>query len=72
MDESHNNAEAILLTAHTVGTITMITATSDITLPSGKSMVVYIMSSSGISVNDMGLTVGVALFTSQSLYPGKR
>jgi hypothetical protein len=67
-DESPNNAEAILLTAHTVGTLTMMAVVSEITLSSGQSMVVYVMSPGGVSVSDLGLTVGVALFTSQSLY----
>jgi hypothetical protein len=67
-DESTNNAEAFLLATDTVGTITMMANRSDIALPSSKSIVVYVMSPGSISVYDVGLTVGVALFTSQSLY----
>ncbi len=43
-------------------------ATGDITLNSGKSMVVYIETPDSITINDIGLTVGITVFTSQAMY----
>jgi hypothetical protein len=38
------------------------------TLPSGDSMTVYISGPDSISINDIGLTVSVTVFTSQAMY----
>lgn len=43
-------------------------ATDDITVRSGTSIVVYITSPDSISVNDIGLTVGMTVHTSQAMY----
>ena len=46
----------------------MAAASGDITLQSGNSMVVYIASPDSITINDIGLTVGITVFTSQAMY----
>ena len=46
----------------------MTAASGDITLHSGNSMVVYINSPDSITINDIGLTVGITVFTSQAMY----
>ena len=43
-------------------------ATKDLTLTSGNSMIVYISNPDSITVNDIGLTVGITVFTSQAMY----
>ena len=46
----------------------MDTHSGDITLTSGNSMVVYVKSPDSITINDIGLTVGITVFTSQAMY----
>lgn len=41
---------------------------SDLILQSGDSMIVYILNPDHISVNDIGVTVGVTIFTSNAQY----
>jgi hypothetical protein len=43
-------------------------ASVDLTLESGKTMILYIASPDSITVNDIGLTVAVTVFTSQAMY----
>jgi hypothetical protein len=43
-------------------------ATGAIVFKSGTSMVVYIEEPDSITINDIGLTVGVTIFTSQAMY----
>ena len=43
-------------------------AANDITVQSGYSIIVYITSPDSISVNDIGLTVGMTVHTSQAMY----
>ena len=43
-------------------------AADDITVRSGYSIIVYITSPDSISVNDIGLTVGMTVHTSQAMY----
>jgi hypothetical protein len=43
-------------------------ASTDITLKSGYTILVYIDSPDSISVNDIGLTVGITAHTSQAMY----
>ena len=43
-------------------------ATNDLVLPSGKTMLLYVNSPDSISVNDVGLTVAITLFSSQAMY----
>jgi hypothetical protein len=43
-------------------------ATSDLTLQSGSTLIIYITSPDSITINDIGLTVAVTVFTSQAMY----
>ncbi len=43
-------------------------ATSDLTLQSGATMIVYMSNPDSIGVNDIGLTVSINIFTSQAMY----
>jgi hypothetical protein len=43
-------------------------ATNDLTLQSGRTMIIYLDNPDSISVNDVGLTVSVNIFTSQAMY----
>jgi hypothetical protein len=42
--------------------------TSDLTLQSGKTMIIFVTSPDSITINDIGLTVAVTVFTSQAMY----
>jgi hypothetical protein len=44
------------------------TTSSDLTLQSGKTMILYITSPDSITINDIGLTVAITVFTSQAMY----
>ncbi len=50
------------------GNFTVSQASTDVTLPSGKSMLIYIANPDSVTVNDIGLTVGITVFTSQAMY----
>ena len=50
------------------GSYTMEQASTDIILPSGYTMIVYIKNPDHISVNDIGVTVGVMAFTANAQY----
>jgi hypothetical protein len=41
---------------------------ADLTLQSGKTMIIYICSPDSITINDIGLTAAITLFTSQAMY----
>jgi len=41
---------------------------TDIVLTSGNSIIIYIKSPDSISVNDVGLTVAITVYTSQAMY----
>ncbi len=43
-------------------------ADSDLILQSGQSMIVYILNPDHVSVNDIGVTVGVTIFTANAQY----
>jgi hypothetical protein len=43
-------------------------ASTDITVQSGNSIIIYINNPDSISVNDIGLTVGMTVHTSQAMY----
>ncbi len=49
-------------------TIPMFSASDDLTLRSGYSMIIYISSPDSITINDIGLTVAITVFTSQAMY----
>ncbi len=54
----------------TVGTFTnsLATAPNLIVLPSGDTVVVYILSPGSVNVNDIGLSIGMTVFTAQAMY----
>ncbi len=37
-------------------------------LPSGSTMLIYIMNPDSVTVNDVGLTISIALFSAQAVY----
>ena len=43
-------------------------ATNDLTLKSGYTMMVYILNPDSITINDIGLTVSITLYTAQAMY----
>ncbi len=43
-------------------------ATDDLTLKSGWTMVVYVMNPDSVALNDVGITVGITVFTSNAQY----
>ena len=50
------------------GTETLAAVTGNIVLPASNTVVVYITTPDSISINDIGLTVGFTVFTSQAMY----
>jgi hypothetical protein len=46
----------------------VVAATTELTLRSGESMIIYIKNPDSISVSDVGLTVAITVFTSQAMY----
>ncbi|MBM4400745.1 MAG: hypothetical protein FJ045_02215 [Crenarchaeota archaeon] len=50
------------------GTPAQPSAGSNLVLPSGSTMAVYITSPGSVSVNDIGLTVALTVFTSQAIH----
>jgi hypothetical protein len=42
--------------------------TTNIVLPSGQTLLIYINQPDSISVNDIGLTVAISVFTAQAIY----
>ena len=48
--------------------VALTAASGDITLASGASMIVYVVSPDSVTINDIGLTVGITVFTSQAMY----
>jgi len=50
------------------GSYIFVAATTDLTLESGKTMLLYIDNPDSITVNDIGLTVAQTVFTSQAMY----
>jgi hypothetical protein len=57
-----------LADASTVEGLTLAVAASDLVLKSGETMVIYIDSPDSITINDIGLTVALTIFTSQAMY----
>jgi hypothetical protein len=47
---------------------TLAVASGALTFQSGKTMIVYVDSPDSITINDIGLTVGITVFTSQAMY----
>ncbi|MBC7130606.1 hypothetical protein H5T51_05240 [Candidatus Bathyarchaeota archaeon] len=50
------------------GSYSLTRASSDLTLRSGRTMIVFITNPDHISINDIGVTVGVTVFTSNAQY----
>ena len=63
---------AIANTTVTVGstsyTLTLSTTGSNLILPAGKSMIIYIINPDHVSVNDIGVTLGLTMFTADAQY----
>ena len=51
----------------TTGTVAGASVNS-LTLPSGDTIIVYIPSPDSVSINDIGQTIGVTVFTAQAMY----
>jgi hypothetical protein len=49
-------------------TFTFAAASTDLTLESGKTLLIYIDQPDSVTVNDIGLTVAQTIFTSQAMY----
>ena len=56
------------LVGETVGAGTLAAATSNLILASGDSIVIYIADPGQVSVNDIGVTLGVTIFTANAQY----
>jgi hypothetical protein len=69
-DLSHNASATLGAGDITVGSTayTFIAATDDITLKSGYTAIIYVDDPDSISMNDIGLTVSLTLFTSQAMH----
>jgi len=61
-------SDGATITIGTDGSYTMEQASTDIILPSGYTMIVYIKNPDHISVSDIGVTVGVMAFTANAQY----
>jgi hypothetical protein len=48
--------------------LTLTATQNDITLRSGYTMIIYVTSPDSITINDIGLTVAITVFTSQAMY----
>jgi hypothetical protein len=46
----------------------LVLATSQLILPSGDVMVLYINSPNSVTINDIGTTIGLTVFTAQAMY----
>jgi hypothetical protein len=58
----------ITITGASGSPYTLKETTTDITLQSGKTLVAYINSPDSVTINDIGLTVAITVFTSQAMY----
>ena len=47
---------------------TLEVAQNDLVLPSGYTMLIYIINPDSITINDIGLTVSITLYTAQAMY----
>ncbi|MCW4003117.1 MAG: type IV pilin [Candidatus Bathyarchaeota archaeon] len=56
------------ISGQTVAGKTLAAATTDLTLKSGETMIIYIDEPDSITINDIGLTVALTIFTSQAMY----
>ena len=51
-----------------IGIGSLSSATTDVTVQSGKTVILYVSSPDSITINDIGLTVALTVFTSQAMY----
>lgn len=58
--------DALGLDALTVDTLAA--PSNDLTLQSGQTMIIYIKSPDSVTINDIGLTVAITVFTSQAMH----
>jgi hypothetical protein len=65
MQYTTSTTQIITATGHNETTTA---AASDLTLQSGSTLILYIASPDSITVNDIGLTAAIAIFTSQAMY----
>ena len=49
-------------------TYTFNIASSDLVLKSGYTMMIYVVNPDSIAVNDVGLTIGISLYSAQAVY----
>jgi len=56
------------ISINTSTNVTLTQATTDLTLKSGYTMIVYIDDPDSLSLNDIGTTVGINVFTAQAQY----
>jgi hypothetical protein len=47
---------------------TLVTTTNNLILPSGNTMVIYFNSPDSVGLNDIGLTVSIAIHSAQAVY----
>ncbi len=64
------NSDGTLPSSVTVGSTSydLVTASSDVILQSGWSMIVYMTNPDHVSVSDIGVTVGINIFTANAQY----
>ena len=62
------DASALTTSGAVITSKSMAAASGDITLNSGDTMIVYVLCPDSVSINDIGLTVGITVFTSQAMY----
>lgn len=69
-DLSHNASSTLGAGNINIGSTpyTFVAATDDITLKSGYTAIIYIDDPDSVSMNDIGLTVALTLFTSQAMH----
>ncbi len=73
-DESVSNDiecnTTVVAGSYTIGTVNfdLEAASDDLTLQSGYSMLLFIKNPDSITINDIGLTVAITVFTSQAMY----
>ena len=56
------------LAAAGIAALTASTASTPITLASGSAIQVYITDPTSVSINDIGTTIGITVFTAQAMY----
>ena len=70
MEYVHSFARDGTATNITLGTTdySLVVTSDDLILKSGYTMLIYIENPDSISINDIGLTVSIEIFTAQAMY----